>query len=70
MQEMGTRGKMLGIEITVIPKDISKTLGKRGKSGALATKKQGLIFQRFKICNTYFERIQNFHSADYNVTSI
>jgi len=43
-----------------------KTWGKRGKSGALETNKQ--IFQRFKICNTFFHRIQNFHFADYNRT--
>lgn len=45
-----------------------KTLGKRGKSGALETNKQGLIFQRFKLCNTCFHRIQNFHFADYKKT--
>lgn len=64
------RGKLLGIQIKVLPKDIINTLGKRGKFGALATKKQGLMFQRFKICNSCFERIQNFHSANYNRTSI
>lgn len=64
------RGKLLGIQITVLPKDIIKTLGKRGKSGALAIKKQDLIFPKLKICNSCFERIQNFHSADCNRTSV
>lgn len=45
-----------------------KTLGKTGKSGVLETNKQGLIFQRFKICNTCFHRIQNFNFADDNRT--
>lgn len=62
----GHEKKIVGyIEYTASQKsNYIKTLGKSGKSGTLETNKQSLIFQRFKIHNTCFHRIQNLHFAD------